>query len=234
MRLVFRPPWWAWLVTVIAVSLFVNRALWQLDRGEQKQVLLEQRSVALAQAAEVPVGSELRYGSALRLEGQFQPDRQLFHDNQVHDGTPGGHVWSVLTAAHDGRRYLVNRGWLAWNRGAGPPPEWSTPEGKVQIFGQWRPLPTPAMRLGDNRCPAETWPAVVQYPTLEELQCLLGSAPVDGVLLLHPDAPHGFNRNWADAEMPVEKHLGYAFQWAAFAVASIVLFLVLNLRRRPS
>jgi surfeit locus 1 family protein len=34
--------------------------------------------------------------------------------------------------------------------------------------------------------------------------------------------------------MPPERHLAYAFQWAALAVALLVIFIALNLRRRDN
>jgi cytochrome oxidase assembly protein ShyY1 len=30
------------------------------------------------------------------------------------------------------------------------------------------------------------------------------------------------------------RHLGYAFQWFALAIAAVVIFIALNLRRRPT
>lgn len=243
MRWRFRPPWWAWLLTLIGVALFVNRCQWQLDRAEQKETLIAARANAFEVSPAMPVSGDsqpLTTGSAAALRGYFIPEFQLLLDNQILDGVPGLHVWTALRLESSGEIVLVNRGWLAWDRGQRALPEWQTPVGLVTVHGQWRELPQPAMRLGDNSCEVSAWPAVVQYPTYEEALCLLASVTeqdhelIEGILLLHPEAEHGFDRQWQNAEMPVEKHLGYAFQWAAFAVAACVIFVVLNLRRIQS
>lgn len=229
----FRPPWWAWIVTVLGVALFVKLSLWQWDKAQFKEQLVADRGQALSAAANLNAGGEPVTGKALKLVGRYLTERELILDNQVLAGEPGIHIWTPMVASHDRRVYLVNRGWLAWRRGAGDLPEWETPAGPITVYGQWRPLPEAGLRLGENPCPTETWPVTVQYPTVTELECLLERDLVDGVLLLHPEVPGGFDRNWPAAELPPERHIGYAFQWAALAVTAVVLFIVLNLRRRP-
>lgn len=243
MRWQFRPPWWAWLLTLIGIALFVNRCQWQLDRAEQKETLIAERAKAFEISASLPMSNDLKSlkaGSAAAVQGHFMPENQLLLDNQILDAVPGIHVWTLFRLEATNRLILVNRGWLKWDRGQQHIPEWETPEGLVMLHGQWRELPQAAMRLGENSCEVTSWPAVVQYPTHKEILCLLSSVTteedelLEGVLLLHPEAENGFDRQWQNAEMPVEKHLGYAFQWGAFAVAAFVLFLVINLRRtRP-
>ena len=52
------------------------------------------------------------------------------------------------------------------------------------------------------------------------------------VILQDPADPNGFLRSWPK-EMPKEgMHIGYAIQWFAFAVISLMLWLRLSLVRR--
>ncbi|HOX72536.1 MAG TPA: SURF1 family protein, partial [Dokdonella sp.] len=56
--------------------------------------------------------------------------------------------------------------------------------------------------------------------------------PIDTrVLLLDADAASGFVREWTPQILPPERHRGYAFQWFCFALASVVIFIVLHWRR---
>ena len=55
------------------------------------------------------------------------------------------------------------------------------------------------------------------------------------VLRLDPSVPLGHARDLAllSNTLPPEKHRGYAIQWFGLALATLVILIVLNLRRRP-
>jgi surfeit locus 1 family protein len=48
---------------------------------------------------------------------------------------------------------------------------------------------------------------------------------------LDADEPDGFLRDWRPQLLSPEKHLGYAMQWFAMALALVVIYVVVNLRR---
>jgi surfeit locus 1 family protein len=54
-----------------------------------------------------------------------------------------------------------------------------------------------------------------------------GVAPLPAVLLLDPDQPDGFVRDWPrpTGGLAPALHLGYALQWFAFALIALVLWL---------
>jgi cytochrome oxidase assembly protein ShyY1 len=45
------------------------------------------------------------------------------------------------------------------------------------------------------------------------------------MLLLDADAASGFVREWTPNVMPPARHRAYAFQWFAFALAALVIFI---------
>jgi surfeit locus 1 family protein len=54
------------------------------------------------------------------------------------------------------------------------------------------------------------------------------------LLLLDAGAPDGFEREWRPAmRFGPERHLGYAIQWFALALALTVIFVALSLQRTP-
>ena len=110
----------------------------------------------------------------------------------------------------------------------------TTPERKAYEITR-RALPQPGLRLeGTVNCPEpKAFPALVLYPTGEDLECLLARPVIGGLLLLDPDAPGGFVREWTDFGFPPTRHYGYAAQWFALALAAVAIFVGVN-RRRPA
>jgi cytochrome oxidase assembly protein ShyY1 len=54
------------------------------------------------------------------------------------------------------------------------------------------------------------------------------------VIQLSPDSSAGgFAREWPRPDERIERHVGYAFQWWGFAIATVIIWLVVNLRRKP-
>jgi surfeit locus 1 family protein len=47
-------------------------------------------------------------------------------------------------------------------------------------------------------------------------------------LLLNPDEPFGYLRDWHPGGLSAERHLSYAVQWWSFAALALVLYAVLN------
>ena len=228
----FEAPAWAWLLVAFAVALFSALGTWQVRRGLAKQQMraqLADRTGApeiLDGRGAAPTGLELRRAQA---SGTYQADRQLLEDGQSHREQPGYHAWTPLRLG-DGALVLVDRGWIARDATASVA---APPSGEVTVTGFWRALPEPGLRLGTSgACPAEKkFPAIVLYPTLADVQCWLGPTVVSGLLLLDPDQPGGFVREWTDFGFPPERHFGYAFQWFVLAAAAVVIFLRVN--RKP-
>jgi surfeit locus 1 family protein len=230
----FRAPAWAWLLTAAAVALFGALGHWQLDKGLRKQAMaaaLQDRAaepeiVSFAHAA--PQDLDVRRAQA---RGTYLSGQQLLLDGQSHQGRPGYRVWTPLLLDGAAAAVLVDRGWIARDRSGF---DGSAPAGVVAVTGAWRSLPQPGLRLaGTVNCPEQKhFPAVVLYPTPDDLECLLGRPVVGGLLLLDADAPAGFVREWHDFGFPPARHFGYAVQWLALAVTAVVVFVVVNRRRR--
>jgi surfeit locus 1 family protein len=228
----FQPPLWAWTLTLCGVALFVVLGNWQLNRGDRKQQWIDhvggldrQDPVVLSMQLPPP---EDGLPLPVRASGRYLPDRQLLADGHSHDGRPGYQVWTPLRL-ESGGLVLVNRGWVPQ-----PAPEaLAAPSGPVEVRGYWRDLPVPGLRLAAPDCaPPPDFPAVVLYPDGEQLRCLLGEPVAAGLLLLSPEAPGGYVREWAAGGLSPERHYGYALQWYALALTAVVLFIVLNLKRK--
>ena len=231
----FRPAWWAVLLTLLLAGGMVAAGLWQYGRGVQKQALQADRSRSTAAAAQAlsedsstPARGQSR---RVRLQGRYLPELAVLLDNQPHQGKPGVHAWAAVELA-DGRRLIVDRGWLPLGAAVPPPPE-----GLQDIEGQWKSLPQPGMRLGAATSHCESpRPLLVNYPDLAAVRCLFGATVLDGLLELAGTMPGGFERDWAASganEIPPSRHFGYAAQWWLFAATLIALFIKINLKKKP-
>jgi cytochrome oxidase assembly protein ShyY1 len=237
----FRPAAWSVLGTVAGCALTIHLGLWQLHRGRDKAALDRQYAAAALQAPQdlgagpAPAASIAAIGAS--AQGEYLPERQLLLDDQVRRGMPGYEVWTPLRLK-DGRLLIVNRGWIPQGADRRKLPPLPAPAGAQSLRGLWRALPEPGIRLGtpcDPAHPPAQWPRTVLYPTATDLVCFYGEPVLAGELLLAPEAEGGYLRDWrvSDSGFPPARHYGYAAQWFAFALTLLVLFLKLNLKRKP-
>lgn len=230
-----RPPLWAVLALLPALTLLLGLGFWQLQRGHDKAALAAVYAAAQddepvrLHADTAPPGQGVR---AVIARGRYLPEQQLLLDNQSRQRVPGYHVWTPF-ALSSGGRVLVNRGWIPVAADRRTPPLLPAPEGEIELRGLWRTLPVPGLHLAAD-CETAPWPRIVQYPRAEDLACHYDPPPASGLLLLDPAEDGGYVREWRiGAEVPPERHYAYAAQWFAFAGTLLVIFVLTNLKRSP-
>lgn len=233
----FQPRWWAVLGTMAGCALTISLGVWQLHRGQDKQALQDRYDAVGGQAeANLSADNAARKGEVQRAmaQGRYLEDRQLLLDNQTREREPGYEVWTPLRL-HNGGLVIVNRGWFAGGGDRNWIPGLPAPQGDLDVHGLWRTLPEPGMRVKSGACSkALKFPVLVNYPTAAEIACLLGEPVADGVLLLDPQAPGGYVREWRTvSEFPPQRHYAYAAQWFAFAATLLFFFIKLNLKKQP-
>ena len=230
----FTPPLWSVLALLPTLALLLWLGNWQINRGQQKAAMLAQFA---AVALQPPQPLDPRIAAAarplhVRISGHYDDARQLLLDNQSNHQRPGYQLWTPLRM-NSGALVLVNRGWIALTDRAHPPSPLA-PAGEVVVDGYWHALAQAGLRSDASDCKkAERFPQIVNYPRAADIACLLGENVADGELLLAPDAPGGFVREWHfDNGFPPTRHYGYAAQWFALALTLLFLFIKLNLKRQ--
>jgi surfeit locus 1 family protein len=235
---VFAPSWPMTLATVLLLALFVSLGRWQWHRGEAKQrVWAEYERQMRLPPVDTPARLEAapRY-QAIRLRGRFDGEHQFLLDNRFLNGTAG---YEVLTpfVLDDGRRLLVNRGWVPFLGFRDRLPDVSlSRESLVEsltITARLEELPSPGLASG--RAPPSgdaSWPKLTSFPTYEELEGALR------VKLEHRTArlmggPDNFERDPAPPGLTPDRHFSYAIQWWGFALVLLVLYFGLNFRKVP-
>jgi surfeit locus 1 family protein len=225
------------VLTAVTVAAFVSLGWWQIGRGREKQAMIEsfargtQSSVELRD--DVTVDELPRY-QHVRAEGRYDPSRQILLDNMPSQaGKPGYRVLTPFVREGSARLLLVDRGWvpLGASREALPPVA-VTDEFRA-VSGRLDQLPVPGVRVGEAGTPGdERWPRVLNFPRTADVEQVLGRPVESRIVLLDPAAPDGFERIWRPAlGFGPERHLGYAIQWFALALAVLVIFVALSLRR---
>jgi surfeit locus 1 family protein len=223
------------LITLVLLTLFVGLGRWQWHRGEAKQAVWAEYE---RNAAAVPLGTRefdsLDRFARLELSGEFEPLHQFLLDNRSHAGQPGYEVLTPFRST-DGRRVLVNRGWVPFGGYRDRLPDVSMTaiaNSPVSIRGRIDELPSGGLASG-HAAPGsdESWPKVTSFPTHDELASALGVDLQHRIVLLDPEVPNGYVREWSPPGMPPSRHFSYAIQWWGFAAVLLVLYFGLNFRK---
>ena len=233
-----KPAWWLWLLFIVAEVGFLSAARWQWQRGEFKDRRMREFAAALGDARPAPVAdfATLRdlQGDFARahLRGRLLTGQVYLHDNRIVDGEYGVDVYVPL--AIEGGHVLVNLGWIAADRSRRVPPVLPLLLPEFDAQGLIAPAPAPGLMRGD--APAEDGrPALRLNIEPAGIAAEAGLAPMfDRVFWPAPEIASPFRRDWQPAGMAADRHRGYALQWASFAAASLVLFLIFHLRRKES
>ncbi len=230
----FRPALIPTLLTLALLPLLIGLGVWQLARYEYKTGLEQAHAGSGAEpvAAAAVTGDDRDRYRPVTARGRYDAGRQFLIDNMVSQGRNGFFVITPLRL-ESGGLLLVNRGWIGQDARREPVAEIAVGEETRRIEGRVGRLPVAGLDLGERGGAAGDWPSVRQFPDIPELAAALAEPVEPWVLLLSPAAADGFRREWEPGGPPAIRHLGYAVQWFALAAALAVIYVVVNLRRRP-
>ncbi len=235
-----RPPWWALLLTVAGALLFVRLGIWQLHRADFKEALLRRYAASVsapvqpfAPIADAPPADAF---PRVRVSGHYLVDRRYLLDNPKHDGRGGVEVFAPFAVTGQSRLLLVDLGFLAGNGTRQAPPLPPVPSGTVELQGLYVPPPPVGFEMGGNALQRQAkWPKETIFIDPAEVSRDLGRPLLPRMLALDADPAAIYVRvHKLDlSAMTPARHRAYAFQWFSFALAALVILLVLNRRRTP-
>ena len=224
-------------LTLFGVAAFGTLGFWQLDRAGQKQLLL----AAYANAASAPfeifasVRSHVdsQHYPHVHIAGRFDAAHGYLLDEQVREGRLGVHAIGVFLPDGDEHALLVDRGWIAWDHAPDTLPQLPPlPAGATALQGIYAAYPGGGLKIGGNALATQAaWPKLTLRLDPVDLASDLGRPLLPGLLLLDADGGSGFVREWTPNVMPPQRHLAYAVQWFALALAVLVTFIVLHWRK---
>ena len=226
-----------WLLAGLALAVgFGALGRWQLQRGLEKQLMLDQVAVATAGGEAQSLVAAANAGGYTRAagSGHFLPGPILLLDNQRRGAAVGVRVLAPFRA-NGGSVLLVDLGWLALP-GDRRLPEVSLPVGEQTLAGLLTPPPSPGIALGPASTPAGPNRQLLTRVDLPALSADLGLSLAPRILRLDPSLPLGYARDLdvLPNTLPPERHRGYALQWFGLALTTLLLSLYFAFfRRRP-
>ncbi len=223
------------IVLLAALGLLFALGFWQLQRGAQKQALLELVTLRSTQPAlqvgRAVLGSGLEYFPAV-VRGEYETTGQFLLDNKSHAGRPGFYVLTPFRISGSDTRLLVNRGWIPLQGSRSQLPQPQVPAGSRQLAGQ---LYAPQQAFTLERKPPPPGAALRQNLDLAVLNAQAPHPLQPYVLRLSAKEPGGFVRQWPlPGGQAVNRHRGYALQWFAMALVLVGVFLAMVRRERKS
>ena len=225
------------MVTSLLIAGLVRLGVWQVDRAHQKQAAhafylahLQLPAVPLPEIAHDPI--EDLIGRTATLTGHYLAGVKVLLDNQSHNGQPG---YLVLTPFALGSKetVLINRGWIPMGMTRDQVAVEPAPAGEITMRGIISGAPARGISLpGDEQI--ETLSGGVRRVQYIDYKTLARQAAVSllpYLILLDPQAPGGYVRDWPVPGSDEDRHWSYAVQWFAMAVAVFILFVVLTVKR---
>ncbi|MEO7050931.1 MAG: SURF1 family protein [Rhodanobacter sp.] len=232
-----RPSWWTLLLTVAGALLFIRLGVWQLHRADFKESLLRRYAAAAsapaqdfaAVAARPPADSFPR----VHVRGHYLVDHLYLLDNPKHDTRGGVEVFAPLQLHGQSPLLLVDLGFLPGQGNDQTPPLPPLSSALVDLQGLYVPPPPVGFEMGGNALARETrWPKKSIFLAMNDVARDLGRPLYPRVLALDADSSSAYVRKHSlDLSMPPARHRAYAFQWFAFALAAVVILLVLHRKR---
>lgn len=237
-----------WLgLTLIVFACLVKLSFWQYNRGFEK----EQRAIRITQLNQQSpltlneivklstqkqfTGKESINDFPVTITGQFTGDYIFLLDNQVENNSLGYRVLQVVqTPKHS---VLVNLGWVQGSIDRSILPDITPLNGQYNFQGHVR-IVEQGIMLQAQDFTLPSWPLRVQQIELDKFSELISpliDKPLQPfVIYVDQEETLGYKKNWHPMVMPAEKHFGYAFQWAALAIAWLILMIFFRMKTQKS
>lgn len=225
---------------MLGALLFVRLGVWQLHRADDKEALLRRyatsASAPLQDFAAVAMNPPVDAFPRVTVTGHYLPDRVYLLDNPRHDARGGVEAYAPMVVHDRDRLLLVDLGFLPGNGSDAAPDLPPLPVGEVAVQGLYVPPPGVALEMGgDALARQHRWPKTTVYLDLAKVGADLGRGLYPRLLALDPDPASIYvrKRTLDFSAMPPSRHRAYAFQWFTFAVAAVVILLVVHRKKRP-
>ncbi len=221
---------------VLMTPLFCGLGLWQLDRAEQKRSIaasleMRRKLPVLQISRDLPDAEQVQFRT-VTAAGELLDDKTVLIENRKHQGKRGFHVITPLRLADTGQIVLINRGWIP-QQSQNEKPTIPGKQGVLSIQGEINLPQPPALDLNLQIDPAEAlprWP----FLTLENYAVWSGLEILPFMILQSPEKSSGFVRQWPQPPANDAMHTGYAIQWFAFALITLLIWLRLSLHRQAA
>jgi surfeit locus 1 family protein len=227
----FSPKLWAAVLVVFFVFVFIELGRWQLSRAEERS----SRHESFEQLSKEPVVTIS--GSLVKLEdvqyrqvearGRYLSEYTIYLDNKTYQGHAGYHVITPVQITNSKTLLAVNRGWISTGNDRSILPEIETAVGEIIIQGVATSPEFKTFQIGEPVFSGRVWSSF----NLERYQQMTGFVLQPLMILQNNSAQDGLIRDWIKSDSGASKNISYAVQWFSLAFMTIIIFLILNVKR---
>lgn len=231
----FKPKLIPTIVFLLILPVLLRLGFWQLERAEEKRELIglfqQQNDLGpLFLNDKIKFDANLNYRSA-KIVGKYSLEKQIFIDNKVYQGKTGVHVMTPFKLENSEYSILVNRGWVPMIIDRSKLPSIETPKHNLTLAGKIKIIGEKPFTVGEAFQSNKGWPALMQWVNIAEIEKKSGLKLLPYIFLLNKKETSGYVRSWKPVVMQPEKSTSYAVQWFALALALIIIYIVVNLKK---
>lgn len=198
--------------------LFFSLGLWQIERGQSKQYLLDEFENNTQNNPNV-LNENSKKWDRVYVQGKWDSSKQVLIDNVINRGIAGFKVLTPLRILETDQLILIDRGWVKRNQSRENLPDITITENNERVSGI---LEYPELGLVlSGELVSDTWPKVSQTKNLEIISKEYNEALYPLILVADPTSKNSLEYIKINpTNMTPVKHYGYSAQW-------FLMFLVL-------
>jgi surfeit locus 1 family protein len=221
---------------LITFSILIKLGFWQLERADHKKYLNE--SYKLRQSEKIIdlnahkniKDKESILWRKVSLNGSFYKEKNLMVDNQIFKHEAGFNILTPFKLDGTGMTILVNRGWHKNLINREQIPVINSVDDIGLINGYAVKIPVPGINLGGSNIEIiNASLARFQRINLDEINSFYQANFLPYMVYLNPLIDDEYISNFKLPVPDSEKNYGYAFQWFAFALTLLIIFLRLGI-----
>ena len=229
------------LIFVITFCGFIVLGFWQIDRADQKNTLnsnytdrQQEAAIVLDKNNVIDEKSSLLWRK-VEFEGAFVNKQNIILDNQIFNQIAGFNIITPFKIKGSDSVVLVNRGWHPNLKNRETLPIINEISGEKLLQGHVASFPVSGIKLGKNNI--ETLNSqIFRFQRLDtsELNYFFSAKVMPYMVYLDPIIDKELYGNFKLPAPDSQKNYGYAFQWFAFAITLLIIFLRLSMKRKSN
>jgi len=229
------------LIFAITFCGFIVLGFWQIDRADQKNVLnsnytdRQQEAIIVLDKNNVIDEKSSLLWRKVEFEGSFINKQNIILDNQIFNQIAGFNIITPLKIKGSDSLVLVNRGWHPNLKNREMLPIINEISGERILQGHIASFPVSGIKLGKNNI--ETLNSqIFRFQRLDaaELNYFFSAKMMPYMIYLDPIIDKELYGNFKLPAPDSQKNYGYAFQWFAFAITLLIIFIRLSMKRKSN
>jgi len=229
------------LIFAITFCGFIVLGFWQIDRADQKNVLnsnytdRQQEAIIVLDKNNVIDEKSSLLWRKVEFEGSFLNKQNIILDNQIFNQIAGFNIITPFKIKGSDSLVLINRGWHPNLKNRETLPIINEISDERILQGHIASFPVSGIKLGKNNI--ETLNSqIFRFQRLDaaELNYFFSAKMMPYMIYLDPIIDKELYGNFKLPAPDSQKNYGYAFQWFAFAITLLIIFIRLSMKRKSN